>query len=389
MAAAATSNNAVISDQEADSDSEHSWTDGDVNAHTDNDVIVAASRGAISPAAARTQALILLLAVSVIWVGASQLVRSIYTGLHASLPWSLTYINVAEFALLLPLRWLWERCRGKSAHTDWQGAAQAAAYIAPVWYIAQGTYNVSLSGTTVSSSTMLSTTSCAFTLLLSLCMGERPAWRVLARRGAGVFLVITGAALVSRADTEAAAGAGDAADVRWGDALALFSAVAYACYTTMISKLVPDTDRADASGVGGEVQVRKQPVSLMVFFGYIGVFTSIIMGPFVLSINVLGLESMSRLWSPVPGSTPGQASIPILLILAKGLLDNVLSDLLWARAVRLTSATLGTVALSLTIPLALASDALFHGLVPSGMALAGGALVMGGFVTASLAEGQQ
>jgi solute carrier family 35 protein F5 len=43
-------------------------------------------------------------------------------------------------------------------------------------------------------------------------------------------------------------------------------------------------------------------------------------------------------------------------LVAKGMLDNVLSDYLWARAVMLTSATVATVGLGLTIPLAFFSD---------------------------------
>jgi solute carrier family 35 protein F5 len=339
--------------------------------------------------ASRSEALLLLVTVSVIWVAASQLVHSIFTGLHSSLPWSLTYINVAEFAILLPLQWAWERCRGAKAQTDWRGAAEAAAYVAPVWYIAQGTYNASLSGTSVSSATMLSTTSCAFTLVLGLCLGDRPAWRVLVWRVGGVTLVITGAALVSSADATSPTTKGDdTVNVRWGDALALTSAFAYACYTTLISRLVPETPSTeDEAGSPVLAPQGKKRISLLVFFGYIGLFTSISMLPFVLALNGVGLESVGRLLSPVnlPGTT--STPLPILLILAKGLLDNVFSDLLWARAVRLTSATLGTVALSLTIPLAMGCDALFQGRVPTATAAAGGALIMIGFILAAVAEG--
>ena len=46
-------------------------------------------------------------------------------------------------------------------------------------------------------------------------------------------------------------------------------------------------------------------------------------------------------------------------LVVKGLLDNVLSDYLWLRAVILTNATVATVGLGLTIPLALVSDVVF------------------------------
>lgn len=44
----------------------------------------------------------------------------------------------------------------------------------------------------------------------------------------------------------------------------------------------------------------------------------------------------------------------------KGFIDNVISDLLWARAVLLTSPTVATVALTLTIPMAMVSDWIIH-----------------------------
>lgn len=310
----------------------------------------------------RSEALLLLLAVSVIWVGASQLVRSLSAGMHASLPWSLTYVNVAEFAVLLPLQALYERMTGR--RSDWRGAARAALAICPVWYAAQGLYNASLSGTSVSSSTILSTTSCAFTLVLGLCLGDRPPWARLWKRAAGVGLVITGAVVVGSVDV------GDAAatsSTRWGDALALLSAAAYAVYTTMIANLVP------------------KGASMNVFFGFVGVFTLLTMAPWVGCLNIIGLERVRALFTVQPPFT----AAPIAFVLAKGLADNVLSDLLWARAVRLSSATLGTVALALTIPLAIASDAVFEGRVPNAAGGVGAVLVAVGFVVAAWAEGAE
>ncbi|KAL3927141.1 MAG: hypothetical protein SGPRY_002963, partial [Prymnesium sp.] len=46
------------------------------------------------------------------------------------------------------------------------------------------------------------------------------------------------------------------------------------------------------------------------------------------------------------------------LLLSKGLFDNVLSEYLWAHAVLLTSPSVATVGLSLTVPLAMLSDAI-------------------------------
>ena len=57
-------------------------------------------------------------------------------------------------------------------------------------------------------------------------------------------------------------------------------------------------------------------------------------------------------------SQAGLTAPVLCLIVLKGLVDNVLSDYLWARAVLLTSPSVATVGLSLTIPMAIASELL-------------------------------
>ena len=75
------------------------------------------------------------------------------------------------------------------------------------------------------------------------------------------------------------------------------------------------------------------------------------------------------------------------LILLKGLVDNVLSDYLWAKAVLLTSPTVATVGLSLTIPMAIASELLLPtqwvvaAAPPSAPELVACGCVIAGFVT--------
>ena len=77
-------------------------------------------------------------------------------------------------------------------------------------------------------------------------------------------------------------------------------------------------------------------------------------------------------------------------VLAKGLMDNVLADWLWARAVLLTSPTAATVGLSLTVPLAFAADAT-QGAAPgqraAAWAAAGAAAVCLGVVLVAVDEG--
>ena len=300
-------------------------------------------------ATALVEALLCLAAVALIWVAAAALVQSVFiggggTGSVRAQPLFLTWLNNSEFLILLPLQAARERW-GFSPPSDWRGAARAGLLVCPLWFLAQGAYNASLSGTSVSSSTVLSSSSCVFTFALSVAfLGEAFRWPKLA----GVLVTVAGAACVAAADH----GAGGGASL-WGDALALFSAAMYAAYSTAIRALLPDGS----------------PVSTWAFFGFLGAFNSLLFAPVVAGLTVAGVES--------PGALPPAA---MGLLLVKGLLDNVLSDVLWARAIQLTSPTLATVALTMTIPVAMFSDVLLHAALPSPLALFGGIIVMGGFI---------
>ena len=71
----------------------------------------------------------------------------------------------------------------------------------------------------------------------------------------------------------------------------------------------------------------------------------------MIALHYSGTEDLS------PIAQSGGARIMWLLLL-KGMADNVLSDTLWAKAVMLTSPAAATVGLSLTVPLAMASELL-------------------------------
>lgn len=69
----------------------------------------------------------------------------------------------------------------------------------------------------------------------------------------------------------------------------------------------------------------------------------------------------------------------VLFLLLSGFVDNVISDLLWAKSIVLTSPTVATVGLSITIPLAMVSDFLIFSDVPSAKSFSGASLVILGF----------
>merc|ERR1712078_900908 len=68
-----------------------------------------------------------------------------------------------------------------------------------------------------------------------------------------------------------------------------------------------------------------------------------------------------------------------IALIANGLLNSVLSDLLWAKAMVLTSPTVATVGLSLTVPLAILADWVRGSLPQSALVYVSAGMVLTGF----------
>ncbi|CAH0483009.1 unnamed protein product [Peronospora belbahrii] len=319
-----------------------------------------------------------LVIVALIWTFASVLVQYIFHTLSFQSPFFLTYVGISLFSVNLPLWYashvLYSRLKkawfralptnGKlsdkelqqrsSAQTSYFQIFRISAIISPLWFIANFTYNESLNLTSVSSSTIVSSTSTVFTFLLSVVALKEPfVWMKLA----GVIFCMAGNISTIFNDGETNGGT----DHVVGDLVALFAAFMYAVYTTAIRQLIPDDES----------------VSILLFFGIIGIINMVCLLPFVVVFHYSSIESLSGLSLEI-----------ILLISVKGLFDNVLSDYLWARAVLLTSPTVATVGLSLTVPLAIVADFWFQNMPPTNVTLVASALVIVGFVLINIGTKQ-
>jgi solute carrier family 35 protein F5 len=91
------------------------------------------------------------------------------------------------------------------------------------------------------------------------------------------------------------------------------------------------------------------------------------------SQNWSGLESLSNLTWAAAGA-----------MCLSGLLNNVVSDYLWARSVLLTSSTVATVGLSITIPIAMVADFVVKNESPTVLSATGAGLVVVGFCLVNL-----
>lgn len=241
-----------------------------------------------------------------------------------------------------------------------------SARIAPLWFVANCSYNWSLDELTVTTSTVISTTSCMWTYAFSVaCAEEAPSRRKLL----GVALCMAGNVCSAFAPSSGSGDSGPGASSVPGVLVCVLGAVMYAAYTTLL--------RWDVEKSGGD-----EAVSMSFFFAGLGLIAGVCLLPLVLVLHISGIEPLSGLTWEILG-----------FVVLKGLLDNVLSDYLWAKAVLYTSPTVATVGLSLTIPLAIPADSVSAALgrpggaagVPLNAATGAAALlVLGGFGLLSL-----
>ena len=239
------------------------------------------------------------------------------------------------------------------------------------------------------SSTVLSSTASVFTFIFALKWGDETfnKWKLL-----GVMMAFFGSFATSLHDVgNDDSNDGDMDDTNkpfqsqlWGDIAGLISAVGklnthtkrmnthfeqsqrkysnfcfkcttgYGIYTVLLRALCSDESR----------------VSMNLFLGYIGLWNSILLSPFLIWYfvhdsnsddldlsNKLEIVSVNKYDESHRFLTAQKITwFVFFCLVVKGLFDNVLSDYLWARGIVLTSATVATVGLGLTIPLALLSD---------------------------------
>ncbi|CAK4667464.1 hypothetical protein LEN26_019757 [Aphanomyces euteiches] len=285
--------------------------------------------------------------VAIIWTFASVLVQYVFHDLGFSKPFFLTYVANSLFAVNLPIYWIGVKL-GYIQTENQVGVRSTlwvSAIVAPLWFIANCAYNFSLNQTSVTSSTIISSTSSMFTFALSVVfLGERFSWLKIL----GVAFCMAGNIFTVLQDSSSGT-----SDSFFGDATALVSAFMYAVYTSTMRKYIADDSR----------------MSLCLFFGLLGLLNFVCLLPIVLILHATHIESLQTLTWEILG-----------LLTLKGLFDNVLSDYLWALAMLYTTPTVATIGLSLTVPFAILSDAIFHAVPPSVVVCFASIFVIAGFV---------
>ncbi|KAF2835372.1 hypothetical protein M501DRAFT_924037, partial [Patellaria atrata CBS 101060] len=207
-----------------------------------------------------------------------------------------------------------------------------------LWFIANYFMTACLSYTTVASSTILSSTSSIWTLILGSVIGVE---RFTRGKVIGVLLSLAGVGLISLVDS---GGTDDesrgsfpsktSAELAVGDVMAVFSAFCYGVYIVMLKKRVGDESR----------------VNMPLFFGLVGLFNTTMLWPGFFILHLVGIE---RFDLPPTGTV-------WKILIANGVM-SIISDFSWAYALLLTSPLLVTVGLNLTIPVSLVGQIIIHG----------------------------
>ncbi|XP_072329072.1 solute carrier family 35 member F5-like isoform X4 [Scyliorhinus torazame] len=229
--------------------------------------------------------------------------------------------------------------------------AKISFFFCFVWFLANFSYQEALSDTQVAVVNILSSTSGLFTLLLAAMFPSNSGDRFTLSKLLAVVLSIGGVTLVSLSsnDTE---GKGTI-----GSLWSLTGAVLYAIYIVMIKRKVDREDKLD----------------IPMFFGFVGLFNLLLLWPGFFLLHYTGFEAFE-----FPTKTVW------MYILINGLIGTVLSEFLWLWGCFLTSSLIGTLALSLTIPLSMIADIYLKKVEFSWLLFAGSVPVFLSFFIATL-----
>lgn len=252
----------------------------------------------------------------------------------------------------------------KDKHLGIVATARLSLAFCFLWFGANYFAMACLQHTTVASTTILTSTSSFWTLLIGALTGtEKFTWR----KFCGVLGSLLGIMLISRVDLTKDADDGTPAppddqfpdkspsELALGDALALLSAIIYGVYTITLKK--------------STIKALPRALNMPLFFGLVGTFNLVLLFPMFPILHYTGLERFE-----LPPSRW------VWTILMTNSISSLFSDICWAYAMVLTSPLLVTVGLSLTIPLSLVGEMVLQGHYEGWLYWVGALVVVGSFL---------
>ncbi|XP_063285203.1 solute carrier family 35 member F5 [Pelobates fuscus] len=202
--------------------------------------------------------------------------------------------------------------------------AKISFFFCFVWFLANYSYQEALSETQVAIVNVISSTSGLFTLILASVFPSNSGDRFTLSKLLAVVLSIGGVVLVTLSGSEKSLDK-DTIGSLWS----LAGAMLYAVYIVMIKRKVDREDKLD----------------IPMFFGFVGLFNLLLLWPGFFLLHYTGFEAFEF---------PSKLVWAYLVV--NGLIGTVLSEFLWLWGCFLTSSLIGTLALSLTIPLSIIAD---------------------------------
>uniref|UniRef100_A0A8K9UKH6 Solute carrier family 35 member F5 n=1 Tax=Oncorhynchus mykiss TaxID=8022 RepID=A0A8K9UKH6_ONCMY len=191
-----------------------------------------------------------------------------------------------------------------------------------------------------------------FTLILAAVFPSNSSDRFTLSKLLAVALCMGGVALVSFSSMDSPDGKGAT-----GSLWSVAGAALYAVYIVMIKRKVDREDKLD----------------IPMFFGFVGLFNLLLLWPGFLVLHYTGFEAFEL-----------PSKLVWTYILINGLIGTVLSEFLWLWGCFLTSSLIGTLALSLTIPLSIIADICMQKVSFSWLFFAGAVPVFLSFFIATL-----
>lgn len=226
-----------------------------------------------------------------------------------------------------------------------------------LWFFANYFASACLEYTSVGSVTILTSTSSIWTLILGALKGVEG---FTVRKLVGVLASLVGVILISSVDLSGANDDGRGSfphkstwEIAVGDSMALFSAVVYGIYVTVMKLRVGNEER----------------VNMGLFFGLVGLFNVVFLWPGFLILHFTGLEPFE--WPPTG---------TVWAIIMLNSVASFFSDIIWAYAMLLTTPLIVTVGLSLNIPVSLVGEMIQYSQYSSWLYWVGAGIVVLSFV---------
>jgi solute carrier family 35 protein F5 len=184
--------------------------------------------------------------------------------------------------------------------------AKLSLEFAFLWFAANYFMAACLEYTTVASSTILTSTSSIWTLLIGTIWGVE---RFTVRKLAGVLASLLGIILISTVDLSGGSDENRGSfphkttgELAIGNAMAFISAVLYGVYAVVMKKRIGDESR----------------VNMPLFFGLVGLFDVMLLWPFFIILHLMGIET----WELPP---TGKVTMIILVCLPCHTVDSLLN----------------------------------------------------------------